>query len=677
MAHSNMYFAALPKEDIGQELMRKVSDWYTHINSSGIFGRMKKSYYSYYGYSESSGSTTADIIRGGQQGELALVKVNHYRNLVQHILVMTTNNRPAMEARAVNTDHRSLAQTLLANGILDYYMREKRLEEYLKMSTEYSLIFGEGYITLEWDTSLGDEFGVDPETERIIHSGDLRFNALHPLDVIKDLNEPEGDEPSWRIVRRFRNKYDLAAKYPDLADDILGLPDQSKDGSFQFVFYNAKGFDKSDLVPVYEFYHKKSEALPEGRLVAFLSDDIILYDGPLPYRDVPIYRISPGNFIGTVHGYSPGFDLLAIQDAVDALYSTVITNQTTFGVQNILIPSGHNISVSEIAGGMNIIEYDSQVGKPEALNLTNTPVEIFNFIEKLERTMETISGVNQVARGDPAANLRSGNALALIQSMAIQFNSGLQQSYARLIENVGTGIINTLKYFAEAPRIIMITGKNNMSYMKEFRGSDLDKVNRVIVDVANPLSKTMAGKVEIADNLLQMGQVSAEQYINLIKTGNLDVMLEGKQSELMLIKQENEFLTDGRAVVAIVTDNHMLHIQEHKAVLASPDIRQNPEIVKVALDHIQEHIELLRNTDPGLLMVLGQQPIPPVGQPMQGSPEQMGLPPGAEAPLMGEGNSIPELAEAQMQPGEELPSQPSPATNPLSGQPWNPESGGL
>ena len=53
--------------------------------------------------------------------------------------------------------------------------------------------------------------------------------------------------------------------------------------------------------------------------------------------------------------------------------------------------------------------------------------------------METLSGVNSVARGNPEASLQSGTALAMVQSQALQFMSGLQQSYIQLIEDVGTG----------------------------------------------------------------------------------------------------------------------------------------------------------------------------------------------------------------------------------------------
>src|ERR1700688_4681212 len=128
MPANDVYFATLPSEDIAAELDKRVETWYDNLGMSGIFRKMKKSYCAYYGYnSTGSGHTSSEIIKSGQQGELSLLKANHFRNLLQHLLVMTTAQRPALDARAINTDYRSLAQTILANGILDYYMREKRL----------------------------------------------------------------------------------------------------------------------------------------------------------------------------------------------------------------------------------------------------------------------------------------------------------------------------------------------------------------------------------------------------------------------------------------------------------------------------------------------------------------------------------------------------------------------
>jgi hypothetical protein len=120
-----------------------------------------------------------------------------------------------------------------------------------------------------------------------------------------------------------------------------------------------------------------------------------------------------------------------------------------------------------------------------------------------------------VARGnpDPKQNLRSGNALALVQAQALQYISGLQQSYIQLIEDVGTNLITLLQDFATVPRIAQIAGKSNATSMKEFSGGDLNSINRVVVDAGNALAQTTAGRVEMASQLIQMGMIKTpEEY---------------------------------------------------------------------------------------------------------------------------------------------------------------------
>jgi hypothetical protein len=334
-----------------------------------------------------------------------------------------------------------------------------------------------------------------------------------------------------------------------------------------------------------------------------------------------------------------------VQDAIDMLYSTILTNQAAFGVQNIAMPKGHNISVSEIIGGVNLIEYDSKLGKPEPLNLTQTPAEIFNFIGQLEKVAETLSGVNSVARGNPEASLKSGAALALVQSMSLQFASNLQQSYAQLLEDVGTSVLNILRDFAKTKRVAMVAGKSSRSMMKDFTGDDLNLINRVVVDMGNPLARTTAGRINLAENLLQNKLVkNAEQYIQVLSTGRLDPLIEGEQAELLNIKAENEELSDSKPVPVVITDNHALHISEHKTVLASPEARRDPNLIGIVTKHLQDHIDILRNSDPAVLQLLGSQGIPPTA-------------PGPNGPGMDATNPLAEQADQVNQPN--LPSPPA------------------
>jgi hypothetical protein len=658
MSKYNIYFAAKEPKDVASVLMGKTDDWFRSLEANGYLDKLRTMWAAYHGAYYTDSANSHSISFAGEQGELAQMSVNHLRNLAQHMLNMITSTRPAMQARSTNTDYASLVQTKLANGLLDYYMRDHRLESFLKTAVEYSIVFGSGYIKLAWNATRGDVYDVNDETGEEIREGDIEFCNLSPFDVMFDTNR-EDKNHDWVVCRSFMNRHDLAAKYPEHEDEIKSLPTKSDlQGISNFTF----SYDQTDLIPVYEFYHKKTESMPDGRYLLFLSGSLTLLDSPMPYRALPIYAIAPNYFLGTPYGYTPMFDILGMQDAVNSLYSTILTNQTAFGVQNILVPKGADVSVSSLSGGLNIIEANMQAGRIEALNLTQTPKEIFDFIGMLEKTMETISGVNSVSRGNPDPSLKSGNALALVQSMTLQFMSGLQQSYVALIEDLGTGVINTLKDHATTPRIASIVGKNNKSYIKEFTGQDLSSISRVIVDIANPLSKTTAGKVEMAEQMMQMGVIKTpEQYFSVINTGQLDVMTEDTQSQLFLVKSENERFVGGEPVIAVMFDDHMLHIKEHASVLADPQLRFEPDIVQRVTEHIQEHINLLRTTDPALLQMLNQQPLGPQGG-SPANPQEQNIPASAmqgQAPELMGGAPVASQLDQQGAAPQGLPSIPS------------------
>lgn len=671
-----LYFAAKPSVDAAAVLLNKANDWYNEMNTNGYLNKLRMMWAAYHGAYYTSFNDSHAISFSGEQGELNNLVINHLGNIAEHMINMITATRPAMQARSTNRDYKSVVQTKLANNLLDYYLREKRLENYLKEAVRSAVVLGSGYIKMEWNATSGEVYDFNEELGIEEREGDIEFSNLSPFDVVFDPNR-EDNKHDWILCRSFKNKFDLAAKYPEYKTSIEGLSTKSE---LRHYYLDSFHFNQTELIPVYEFYHRRSESLPDGRYMLFLDNEIILIDEVMPYRNLPVYRIAPRNIMGTPYGYTPLFDILPIQDGINAMYSTILTNNSAFGVQNLLVPKGADVSISELSGGLNIVEANLQFGEIKPLQLTATAPETFNFVKMLEESIQTISGINSVTRGNPDPNLKSGNAMALIQSMALQFMSGLQQSYVSLIEDMGTGIINVLRDFASVPRIAMVSGKNNRVYMEEFTGDDLSSINRVVVDIGNPLAKTTAGKVEMAEQMLQMGVIKTpEQYFSVIETGRLDEMTDDTLSQVYLVKQENERLLDGGDAVAIVTDDHQLHIKEHSSILSNPDLRlEAPELVQRVLGHIQEHIDLLRSADPDLLIMLKQQPLGPQG----GSPanQQGGQPPATsmqgQVPQQMGGAPMPTAMQQQGQTDANLPSPAAPPA-PLQNLPTDPSQSNM
>lgn len=641
---SNKYFAVDAAEECVGYLESAAENWYNSIQRNNYLEKMIRSWSYYYGDFYDSAH---EITFSGESGELVNMPIGHYRNIAQHILINITSSRPAFQCRAINEDRKSMIQATLGNGILQYYMREKRYERKLRKAAEYAVVMGTGYILTEWNSTKGGVSGELEIDQNLIYSydenenpldengevleatpifrGDIESRVLSPLDVVFDFTKDDPEMNDWYLVRIFANKYDLAAKYPEMKDDILRI--ETKGSNSKRVCLSP--YNETTDIPLYAFFHRSTESTPKGRYILYANKDTILEDTGLPYTSLPIQRIAPSDILGSSFGYTPMFDLLPIQDAINSVYSTVLTNHNAFGVQNIINPMGNNVKFTQVSDGLNWIEYDRDFGAPSPLQLTKSSPESFNLIGMLEKVMETISGINSVSRGNPEASLKSGTALALIQAQALTFMSGLQQSYIQLLEDSATFIIDLLKEFGDQPRTIAIAGISNIQKMKQFNNDDLQSISRVAVDVGNSMMSTAAGRWQVAENLSQMGLITTpEHFLEILNTGSLSAATSGLTNELDVIRAENEALLYGNPIIAISIDKHAMHIREHRDVLSDPNSRFDVDLVERTLAHIQEHITLMRETDPALLAIYGEQPVGPVA----GSPP---VPQGAPNPTTG------------------------------------------
>lgn len=634
MPSPDEYWASADTRTCADEVLKRSEDYWSFCRAKGWFTMWRRLYYAYNPNRYSVGQT----IQSGESNEYRTIKVNHFRNLLEHIQTLSITDRPAWQPQSTNTDAKSQKQTIIAAGVLDYMMREKRVERHLKDATRNAILFTEGFVSEQWDTSKGEALATDPETGHTRHDGDMLYNSHEPVDVVRDPNLKSWNSRSWVVVRTYENKYDLAAKYPEYYDEIVG---QQSGITLDNHYLGGQFLDRStesDQIALLTFYHVKSASCPDGRQMVMLSDGTVLSDSILLYKHLPVQRIVASDQIGTPFGMSVSQDLLPLQEMLDAHYTTILSINENYSIPKVLLPIGSDIMTDSLSAGFQAITYNPQAGKPEIMMMPTAPNGLFDAMAKLQQDMETISGVNSVSRGQPEASLKSGSALALVQSMAIQFHAPLQQSYIQLLEDVGTATIQIMQDYADTPRIIQIAGKRNQGIIQQsFSNKDIDSISRVQVQVGNPLSKTVSGRLSIAQDLLANKIITtAQEYLMVLETGELEPLTQGPTSELLNLSSENELLLDGKTVPVLFTDNHVLHIQEHGALASDPAIRTNPELFAIIAQHLQEHIEMLSNPAYQNFRMLTNQPsLPPQGMPAQGpQPGQPNVPQGGPNPGM-------------------------------------------
>lgn len=658
---TDQYWATLPSSELVPALECRVDQYYAWLSGTGRRSLWAAAYNQYF----AAIFNGANINTAGAENEYHLMSVNQTRNVIKHLMNLTISQRPSFEPRASNTDSKSQKQTVIARSLLQYYLREKGMEGRIRTALEFATLYGEGFVSAVWNPDDGEAIGVDPDTEIEIHEGDMLYEAFEPMDVVRDVTLGDSESSSWWITRKWRNRWDLIARFPEHKDTLMAAPRQ-KDPMRNFKMEMMTAVNETDLVETFEFFHKRSAAIPKGRYCMFVHGGDALLTSGLPYHDMPLYRLSADDIGGQPFGYGTIFDLLNVQQAVDGAYSTIQTNQETFGVQSISAPKGSNITSTQVTDGLNLIEYDNTPagGKPEPMQFLQTAPETFNHLRTLEHVLEQLGGINSVVRGEAPGAGMSGSAMALLQAQAVQFVQGLQSSYVKLLEDLGTGTIATLRDYAMTKRVVAIVGKSQRSNLQEFTGDDLSSINRVLVDVGNPMQRTVAGKLQIAQDLIKAGLIKNPiEYLGVIETGNLETMTEGPQNMLMAIKAENEELAEGRSVQAVILDEHKLHISEHSAIMSDPAVRKDPDRLKAVMDHVMQHFGLW--SDPAnarILQMMGQEAPPPEAATPSANP-------GVPAPGPKGANAM----AAEMQPSQpNLPSLPpgTAATGPI--QPGNP-----
>lgn len=610
-SYSSTYWASEPNTtSLISELCEKISNFDRYIDMSGRWLTARDLYYNYYLINE----TNYTFPTFGADGYKRL-NINHFRAILKHLLSLVTAQRVSPEPIATNTDYKSQQQVNFCKNILRYVDKEKGIDKQFERATETALVLGGAYMSREWDASLGEPYVANPQTGQIQRKGDLVTSVYNWLDVIVDFAQSGYDDNVWYILRKYINRWDLIAKYPVHAEEIksISVTPEVKRHRLGHIINEQN----DDLIPVYTFYHKKTAALPNGRCTIFLDTDTCLFDGDLPYKRVPVSRIAADEQIDSPFAYTIAMDLLPIQKVYNALCSAVCTNQAAFGVQNILIPREAAISLTQLTEGLNAIYYDPSVtqgAKPEPLNLLMNKKEVFDWIDYLEKKMAQISGVNDTIQGNPEANLKSGTALAFVASQALTFISPLSRSYNNLIQDTWTGVIDILKEYATTDRMMIISGLANKAQAVSFTSKDIEDIDRVIVEEGNPLTQTLAGRIQVAQDLVQAGLATKEEYLNVLMTGQLEPVYQYENGMVMRIKEENEILQQGKPVKAMSTDNHPLDIREHTVLLNSPEVRDNPDqtIAKNITNHLLEHMDMWSKLDPRLGAALG---IPPAPQP--------------------------------------------------------------
>ena len=707
---SRVYWAAEPdSKQVVEKCWKRIRNYRDWLASTGRQEKMLRAWHTFYGDGPDGMKSTHKLLRGGMQGELVLTSPNLYAVLIRQTARLISGQKAALKAIAVNSDAESVAEVVLAEALLDYYDRKALLQEADNDATLSGLILSSGWVVYSWATDLGEEIGV-ADDGRVVREGDVRVNSLLPWDVAVDARDSEMGR-QWVAFRRPFKRHDLATQYPHVAEEVLLAKANENLGEAAYPFDDANRswriddkVEDEDNVFVWELRHLRTPACPNGRLLRFVNAECILYDSGAvkaanpdggetsfdagyPYPELLAYEFCPERQVGRAGGHSAHFDTISMQELLDLIVTTVTSNVNIGGMLNIWSPQEPNLS--RLSTGFNVI---SSSVKPEVIDLLKIPPEMMAFAGAVREWMQTLAGQNDVTMGTPDKGMPAQMA-ALLEAKAVQYHQQGQAAYYRLIERSRTGLLKLLARFAKGDRVAQLVGKSGQWAMTHWTGDDIASVERVSIEPVNPVMKTFAGKVQLADSLAEKFGIvgnqpmTRDEYLAVYTTGTLTQTFDAPKAHLGRLAKEKELLMQGIGLPPVdmqasmqtgepqfvgddgsgktyirplLTDRHWLDIPEYLALLESPETRSNTKVVQAVTDLVQEHLRLWRSMPPDLVMLLGG-PMPPPMPGMGGPPP----PPNAGPPPPGGKSDVAEMASMKGAPDVKMP---APPPNPVTGE---------
>lgn len=662
-------------EDFGQILAGKLQDYTSSTLGPGAalhFSNVAIAYTHLYGFDiEGVGANAALVTRSGNQGSIAELRIPAAAGLLHKAWNIVVGPELTWSAEATTTDFASEGQAVIARNALQYYWKHKAVGAKGKAAAFEAMAFAEGALHIPWDTSKGAEVGLelvgegDKARERTARAGAADYRRVSTWDIIRDPTAKSHEALNWIVIREWPDKYDTAEmcdteekRQACLSASMPPLPAQA------WLPFRAQYNTDSNRIPVHYLYCKRTPSVPQGRQSIFLLDGTLLSDGPLdPAWDDecpwPVAVMRAGEYAGTVWPYSKWMGTLGAQQASDSLYKDLLTNATAIAGNVLSVEQRAMDSAMDIAnhgGGPQVVPRPDGTDAPVVLQLQQSHPEHFKLIGTLRNEQQQLMGIDNITAGqDIGANL-SGAAMALMTSTSVQNNSQLQTAWTSFVQDIGNITLRHWQKHMTQPERIALAGNARSSLVStmELSGDSVAGILRVLPTIGAPLQQTDAGKYEIATTALKEGWAQTpEQFQTVQDTGRLDALTQDLSNELLLINAENEALGKGEDMPVMLDDNHVLHLKSHRSVTSSLTARKDINVINALQAHQDEHIRILRETDPQILQIFGQ--------PSMAAPPQPGATSGTPPPMPGAASTASPQDKAKAA-GPSLP------TNPATGQ---------
>lgn len=507
------------------------------------------------------------------------------------MIAKLTQNALTFEVSPDTPDDAAIQASKVAESAVNQIAAEQEWEDIRYDNAATIWCGGAGGVSIDWDPSVGEPIGMDPQTGEIVKSGDVKLTSLSIHEIAVEPGTRHAEKGRWWIRG--------LALPPAEVQDLYNLEEMPKaDARAVDAVWRTSEGERTANIPltmVYVYYERPSNT-SEGR-IATCVNEMIVEQTPwyFPFKDrlnLAVGIVQPIH--GRWYGHTPVTDAVPVQAAMNASWSSVIEHMKQAGNARLWIPEGsvENIAdLSDLPGEST--EYNPINGmRPQYESPPPMPEWWIRQPGMLGDAMDDILGGHDISRGNAPTGVESGIAMSILSenddTPVGRFGKNLSAMWGR----VGSMVLALMEVRVKDQRVAAVKMPDaTIPQIIKWSGNTIDGHTTARVPEEAHSMRGRAAQSAWAMQLFDRGIIqSVTELSKVADIPNQGDILSATDPDTARALRENAFLSSGTPRTVDTIDDHQNHIHHHRNFVRSERYEHlEPQIQQLVRTHIAAH----------------------------------------------------------------------------------------
>jgi hypothetical protein len=498
--------------------------------------------------------------------------VNKLPALVETMVDTYMRERPIISTSPPTTteiDKRSakIGELLLKHSWDIMYFSEKLIE-----ALTWVGITGSSFGFVGWDEHAGR--GTQQQDGSSKPQGQPSLEIVSPFSLAIETGASKFDDAGWYVRADIRDIYSIEKQFNQKVEPDAESFDMT---GFHPQLTNINSLEEEDRARLYTMYERPTSKHKNGRKV-WICNDKRIHQEDLPLDAFGNAMVEIVMFTGV---QLPG-QLYPTSLCTMATPSQIELNKTksqlleyrNYATRPMLVaPETAFTGQPEIKVG-GILKWDDRMAQhePKFMSPPTISGDIHGIVASTEADIMDVASQHASRAGKTSGSINSAKQAKYLSASDESRLTPSVMAFQSQLSKIGKYTLSNYERHLSGEELLYIVGQDRKSDVYEFKANEISAQCNVTYDIVSKLPWSKENTRQQAMWLKQQGLIDDETLKSYLDISTPTEVYEFERTHRENARQENKIL-EQQYFPPLPTDNHLIHIEEHKQSINNPELR--------------------------------------------------------------------------------------------------------